>query len=47
MCLTRSEKHSIWRDNGATLEVCEENLHKIGYPDYLLETYLRASYERG
>jgi hypoxanthine phosphoribosyltransferase len=36
-----------WRDNGATLEDCEDNLRKIGYPDYLLDTYLRASYERG
>jgi hypoxanthine-guanine phosphoribosyltransferase len=37
----------FWRDNGATLEECENNLHMIGYPDYLLETYLRATYERG
>jgi hypoxanthine phosphoribosyltransferase len=36
-----------WRDNGATLEECESNLRMIGYPDYLLETYLRATYERG
>lgn len=36
-----------WRDNGATLEECQENLHKIGYPEYLLDTYLRATYERG
>lgn len=36
-----------WRDNGATLEVCEANLRKIGYPPYLLDIYLRATYERG
>jgi hypoxanthine phosphoribosyltransferase len=36
-----------WRDNGATLEECQENLRKIGYPEYLLDTYLRATYERG
>ena len=36
-----------WRNNGASLEVCEANLRKIGYPQYLLETYLRATYERG
>jgi len=36
-----------WRDNGAALEDCEDNLRKIGYPEYLLDTYLRASYERG
>ena len=37
----------FWRDNGATLEECEANLVKIGYPEYLLSTYLRATYERG
>ncbi len=37
----------FWRNNGATLEECEDNLRKIGYPAYLLETYLRATYERG
>lgn len=36
-----------WRDHGATLDECAENLRKIGYPDYLLDTYLRATYERG
>lgn len=36
-----------WRDHGATLEECENNLRAIGYPDYVLETYLRATYERG
>lgn len=37
----------FWRDNGATLKDCEANLRKIGYPAYLVETYLRATYERG
>jgi hypoxanthine-guanine phosphoribosyltransferase len=37
----------FWRDNGATLDSCESNLRKIGYPQYLLEIYLRATYERG
>ena len=36
-----------WRDNGATLKVCEDNLLRIGYPRYLLDIYLRATYERG
>lgn len=36
-----------WRDRGATLKVCEDNLLKIGYPPYLLDIYLRATYERG
>jgi hypoxanthine phosphoribosyltransferase len=36
-----------WRDAGASLKVCEENLLKIGYPRYLLDIYLRATYERG
>jgi hypoxanthine phosphoribosyltransferase len=36
-----------WRDNGATINVCEENLRKIGYPAYLIEVYLRPTYERG
>ncbi|MBI5960724.1 MAG: hypothetical protein HY866_18440 [Chloroflexi bacterium] len=36
-----------WRDHGATLDECETNLRTIGYPDYLMETYLRATYERG
>jgi hypoxanthine phosphoribosyltransferase len=36
-----------WRDHGATLEMCEKNLLKIGYPQYLLDIYLRATYERG
>jgi hypothetical protein len=37
----------FWRDHGATLEVCRANLCKIGYPQYLLDIYLRATYERG
>jgi hypothetical protein len=36
-----------WRDAGASLKVCEENLLRIGYPRYLLDIYLRATYERG
>lgn len=37
----------FWRDEGATIQVCEENLRKIGYPSYLIDIYLRPSYERG
>ncbi|MBZ0308679.1 MAG: phosphoribosyltransferase [Anaerolineae bacterium] len=36
-----------WRDNGATIKSCEANLLKIGYPKYLLDIYLRPTYERG
>lgn len=36
-----------WRDHGATLQTCEANLLHIGYPRYLLDIYLRATYERG
>ncbi len=36
-----------WRNCGASLKICEENLLKIGYPRYLLDIYLRATYERG
>jgi len=36
-----------WRSNGATLADCENNLRKIGYPQYLIDIYLRATYERG
>jgi len=36
-----------WRDRGATLPACEANLLHIGYPRYLLDIYLRATYERG
>jgi hypoxanthine phosphoribosyltransferase len=37
----------FWRDNGASIQACEANLRLIGYPDYLIETYLRPTYERG
>ncbi len=37
----------FWRDAGASLRVCEENLLKIGYPRYIVDIYLRATYERG
>jgi hypoxanthine phosphoribosyltransferase len=36
-----------WRDNGATMQDCEANLRKIGYPDYMIDIYLRPTYERG
>jgi hypoxanthine phosphoribosyltransferase len=36
-----------WRDNGASLKDCDENLIRIGYPRYLVDVYLRATYERG
>jgi hypoxanthine phosphoribosyltransferase len=36
-----------WRNNGASLKTCEDNLLKIGYPRYILDIYLRATYERG
>jgi len=36
-----------WRNNGASIKVCEENLLRIGYPRYILDIYLRATYERG
>ncbi len=36
-----------WRDAGASLKQCEENLTQIGYPRYLMDIYLRATYERG
>jgi hypoxanthine phosphoribosyltransferase len=37
----------FWRDNGATMQACEANLRQIGYPDYLIDIYLRPTYERG
>jgi hypoxanthine phosphoribosyltransferase len=37
----------FWRDNGATLADCENNLRRIGYPSYMLDIYLRPAYERG
>ncbi len=36
-----------WRDLGATLEECEANLTTIGYPRYLVDIYLKPTYERG
>lgn len=36
-----------WRDNGATIETCENNLQVIGYPQYMIDIYLRPTYERG
>ncbi|MCC6801267.1 MAG: hypothetical protein IT319_00175 [Anaerolineae bacterium] len=36
-----------WRDNGASIKDCEDNLIRIGYPRYLVDVYLRATYERG
>lgn len=36
-----------WRDKGATMPDCEANLRTIGYPDYLIDVYLRPTYERG
>lgn len=36
-----------WRDHGATIEDCEANLRAIGYPQYMIDVYLRATYERG
>lgn len=37
----------FWRDNGATLGECEQNLLKIGYSRYLVDIYLKPTYERG
>ncbi len=36
-----------WRDAGASLKQCEDNLLRIGYPRYMIDIYLRATYERG
>lgn len=36
-----------WRNQGASMAVCEESLRRIGYPDYLIDIYLRPTYERG
>src|SRR5262249_24004347 len=44
---TLIKRVQVWRDNGATMQVCHANLKKIGYPDYLLDIYLRPTYERG
>lgn len=37
----------FWRDQGANISVCEANLQAIGYPSYLIDIYLRPTYERG
>jgi hypothetical protein len=37
----------FWRDHGASLKQCEDTLLRIGYPRYLLDIYVRATYERG
>ncbi|HVU14677.1 MAG TPA: phosphoribosyltransferase [Phototrophicaceae bacterium] len=44
---TMVKRIPFWRDAGASIKVCEENLTKIGYPRYLIDIYLRATYERG
>jgi hypoxanthine phosphoribosyltransferase len=36
-----------WRDNGASMQDCDSNLKKIGYPQYLIDVYLKPTYERG
>jgi hypoxanthine phosphoribosyltransferase len=36
-----------WRDNGASMQDCDGNLKKIGYPQYLIDVYLKPTYERG
>lgn len=36
-----------WRNNGATLQQCEANLRRIGYPQYMIDIYLKPTYERG
>ena len=33
-----------WRDQGATLEDCRENLRAIGYPEYLINLYLNPAF---
>jgi hypothetical protein len=37
----------FWRDDGATLAECEANLRLIGYAQYLVDIYLKPTYERG
>lgn len=37
----------FWRNNGASQKTCEANLRKIGYPQYIIDIYLRPTYERG
>jgi hypoxanthine phosphoribosyltransferase len=36
-----------WRDNGASMQECDGNLKKIGYPQYLIDVNLKPTYERG
>jgi len=36
-----------WREQGATLADCAAHLKTIGYPQYLIDIYLRPAYERG
>jgi hypoxanthine phosphoribosyltransferase len=36
-----------WRDNGASMQECDGNPKKIGYPQYLIDVYLKPTYERG
>lgn len=36
-----------WRNEGASIQTCEANLQKIGYPQYMIDIYLRPTYERG
>lgn len=35
-----------WREQGASLQECEENLLAIGYPRYLLNIYLKVAYRQ-
>ncbi len=34
-----------WRDQGASIEDCAENLRAIGYAEYLIDLYLPLAYE--
>ncbi len=36
-----------WRENGATLAACRDNLDAIGYPRYLVDLYLPTVYNGG
>ena len=36
-----------WRNDGASIKTCESNLQTIGYPQYMIDIYLRPTYERG
>lgn len=35
-----------WRDRGASLADCEDNLTAVGYPRYLIEPYLELAYRQ-